>query len=326
MKVTVAICTWNRCNLLDQTLEAMHHLHVPKEMDWEILVVTNNCTDDTEKVIAKHVKELPLRQVEERKQGHSHARNCALDHTDANWVVWTDDDVLVEPQWLSSFHETCQRFPEANAMGGPIDPWFPQEPDPDLLAAFPVLRFGFCGIDHGPEERELRPEEDIWGANMAYRMDRLGKLRFNPDLGRKQNTLVSGDDLEFLARVRATGARVVWSPKMRLKHYVEPKRMTLEYLCQFYEGLGTTSVRSGTFPPSRTLWGLPLWVVRKYMENSLLIPLYRCTGNRARLLPLLRDYHRFRGVLKASWDQKKPIVVSPSLEGGRPLPVPNTSK
>ncbi len=34
MKVTVAICTWNRADLLDQTLAEMRKLRIPVGVDW----------------------------------------------------------------------------------------------------------------------------------------------------------------------------------------------------------------------------------------------------------------------------------------------------
>ena len=74
MKVTVAICTWNRASLLDQTLTQMHQLRVPSNVEWELLIVNNNCTDDTDAVIARHHGVLPLRRLFESKPGLSNVR------------------------------------------------------------------------------------------------------------------------------------------------------------------------------------------------------------------------------------------------------------
>ena len=53
MLVTVALCTWNRDKLLDKTLAGMNELRIPDGVTWEILVVNNNCTDDTDAVIER---------------------------------------------------------------------------------------------------------------------------------------------------------------------------------------------------------------------------------------------------------------------------------
>jgi glucosyl-dolichyl phosphate glucuronosyltransferase len=315
LQVTVAICTWNRSRLLDQTLTRMRDLRVPDGVCWELLVVNNNSTDDTDAVIGRHAQALPVRRLLETKQGHSNARNCALDHADADWLVWTDDDVLVSSDWLASFAQTAARHPQAAAVGGPIDPWFPVDPAPELLEAFPVLRGGFCGVDHGPEERPLAADEPIWGANMAYQLSRVRGLRFDPQLGRVKDALVSGDDGEYLVRVRALGAPVYWSPGMRLRHYVDPGRMTLDYLCRFYEGHGKTCVSCGGAPAGRRLFGVPLWVVRQLVENWIGCPWCRLLGRKVPALTRLRDYYRYKGMLLACWEQRARAHVVPATAG-----------
>ena len=49
------------------------------------------------------------------------ARNRALASTAADWVVWTDDDVLVSAGWLAAFVETARRRPDAAAVGGWVE-------------------------------------------------------------------------------------------------------------------------------------------------------------------------------------------------------------
>src|SRR5436309_3023469 len=78
MHATVAICTWNRSQLLRQTLDQFLDLAIPAGMTWELLVVNNNSTDDTDVVLAEFESRLPLRRLFEREPGLSHARNAAL--------------------------------------------------------------------------------------------------------------------------------------------------------------------------------------------------------------------------------------------------------
>ncbi|HMO35190.1 MAG TPA: glycosyltransferase [Gemmatales bacterium] len=79
MKVTGAICTWNRAKLLDQTLERMKCLEIPEGITWELLIVNNICTDNTDEIIEKHSLTLPIKRLFEPKQGLSNARNCAVE-------------------------------------------------------------------------------------------------------------------------------------------------------------------------------------------------------------------------------------------------------
>ena len=101
MRVTIAICTWNRCDLLRQTLERMTGLMQPPGTEWELLVVNNNCTDGTDQVLSGFEGRLPLRRVFESRPGQSNARNAAVGAARGEFILWTDDDVLVDPNWLN---------------------------------------------------------------------------------------------------------------------------------------------------------------------------------------------------------------------------------
>ena len=53
VSITTAICTWNRSKSLRATLTSLQQLIIPPGIDWEVLIVNNNCTDDTDDVIEK---------------------------------------------------------------------------------------------------------------------------------------------------------------------------------------------------------------------------------------------------------------------------------
>ena len=103
MRVTVAICTWNRAHLLRQTLEQLTGVRIPDGLQWEVLVIDNNSTDDTQQVIRKFDEVLPIRSVMEAVPGQCNARNRALVESDSELILWTDDDVLVAPDWIEEF-------------------------------------------------------------------------------------------------------------------------------------------------------------------------------------------------------------------------------
>jgi len=124
MLITVAICTWNRAALLDQTLAEMRNLSVPEGVDWELLVVNNKCTDATDETIAKYSQSLPIRRLYEPEAGVSNARNCAVREARGEYIMWTDDDVLVAPNWMTAYVAAFHAFPDAAIFGGDIKPWF----------------------------------------------------------------------------------------------------------------------------------------------------------------------------------------------------------
>src|SRR5207237_1232989 len=158
------------------------------------LVINNHCTDETDTVARHFEGRLPLRLLSELRPGKHHAANRAISEAKGRWIVWTDDDVLVSPDWLREFAATAERFPDAAAIGGVIQPWFPEPPDELLVKIFPTLANGFCGVDHGPLERVLEAES-LYGANMAFQLSKIGDLRFLEGLGPNQRSAKTGDDV-----------------------------------------------------------------------------------------------------------------------------------
>jgi GT2 family glycosyltransferase len=262
--------------------------------------VNNNCTDGTDAVIGAFADRLPIRRLVEPVPGLSHARNCALQHASGDYILWIDDDVLVDPQWLNALVESVRRHPQAVAFGGPIEPWFPIAPDPTLGAAFPWLERGFCGIDHGSTECLLQPDRPIYGANMAFATSAVGRLRFDVALGTVQGSGAAGEEIDFVNRLRRQGGAVVWCPTMRVRHYVDPERMTLGYLRRFYYGRGQTLVRQSGGDDAPRLFGVPRWIWPQLVRSWAKFTVLRATPFRVPALISLREYCQLRGMVNES--------------------------
>ena len=88
-------------------------------------------------------------------------------------------------------------------------PYFPIDPDPDLVAASPYLKKGFCALDYelpeGPLQERLLPA----GANMAFRRASVEGLEFALHLGRQKDSLEGHDDVDFVRRVYSRGGTAV---------------------------------------------------------------------------------------------------------------------
>jgi hypothetical protein len=169
-------------------------------------------------------------------------------------------------------------------------------PDPVFLDAFPFLKNGFCGLNHGPQEKLLEPHQDIFGANMGFARAAIGSLRFDPHLGPTGGSSVVGDETEFVSRLRGRGGQVMWSPAMRVRHYVDPSRMTLDYLLRYYEDRGRTLIRLSDVHQHVHLFGVPRWIVRLLVQEYARYCVLRFTPFRRQALSSLGEYRRLRGM------------------------------
>jgi len=263
MLITVAICTWNRRALLRQTLEHMRALQIPAGVHWELLVVNNHCTDDTSSVLASFAGVLPIRELQEKKLGQSHARNCAVRAARGEYVLWTDDDVLVQPDWLARYVRAVKDWPEADYFGGAIDPLFAIEPPAWIRHNIDLLEGTFALRDFGPLTRPLAAGEMPFGANMMFRTDVLRSMPFAGELGRTGHSHIRGDETELFRELQGAGQLGIWVGSARVTHYIPAQRLTLGYVWKFFQGGGQTFIRQKPPPAGRAWCGVPPWAIRQ---------------------------------------------------------------
>jgi glycosyltransferase involved in cell wall biosynthesis len=269
MHLSVAICTWNRCELLGRALESFTKIAAPEGFTWELLVVNNNCTDGTDEVIGSFTGRLPIRRLFEPKPGHSNARNLAIAESTGSYILWTDDDTLVDPNWIASYHEAALRWPGAAVFGGPIEPWFPKPPPPWLTAAWAKVSHAYAAVDHGPEPLPLNPERVVFGANLVVRTDWQRTNLFDPGRGLRPGSHLRGDERDVVNRILYGGGTGWWVPRARVRHYVPTDRQTIGYLRAYFGGWGEALARFHPDPDSPRLFGHPRWVWKAIIVNEL---------------------------------------------------------
>lgn len=305
MDVTVAICTWNRAKLLDRTLQQFCNLRVPGGLDWELLVVENNCTDETPAIIEGYSGRLPIHRLVEPAQGVSNARNCALRAARGELLVYTDDDILVDEDWLAAYASATQRWPSAGYFGGVIEPSYEREPPPWFRANERVLG-PYIGeaLDLGPTERPMTVGEWPWGGNMAFRRKAFQSNAFQSNLGRRGNERTAGGERAFCRAVADAGFQGVWVPSARVRHLVGVDRLTLGFVRRNFVGQGVTDVRlNGGADNVPLLLGVPRWLFRAVAKTQIAYLWQRVTGNPAWFQNFI-DAARYRGALSEHWRRR----------------------
>jgi glycosyltransferase involved in cell wall biosynthesis len=278
----------------------MQRLRIPQGGVWELLLIENNCTDETHAVVSKHTAALPIRYLHQPVQGLAHARNLALREARADWLIFTDDDVLADEHWLESYYDAisgCE--PDVAFLGGTVLPWFEVEPDEELVEAIPAVKFGFCGT-RIPERHVIETAADPlpFGASFAVRRSLLDGEQFNCKLGVSGSDLMGGEELEFLKRLVDRGLKGQWVPHAQVRHFVPRERLELPYLKRYLRGVGRTkvvrdSLRCGTRPQ------LQPWILRSIVESCIGMMFNKAFGTRKRFLQNFHTYNRCAGMLDA---------------------------
>lgn len=253
--VEIAICTWNRSALLAQTLESLGKLRIPPGIQWRLLVVDNRSTDDTQDTLDAYAETLPLVPLSESEQGHTFARNRAVRASTADLILWTDDDVIVDPGWLEAYVAAANRDPQVDFWGGRIEPCFPAGRPRWISENWSQLAGCFAARDLGDQPIEFTATSLPYGANFAVRGSVQRQHLFHTELGRRGDAVVGEDELEFLRRLLAGGHRGKWVPESRLQHVIPANRASTEYVFNYFVGQGSMLVTKGT-PWSNSRWQL----------------------------------------------------------------------
>jgi glycosyltransferase involved in cell wall biosynthesis len=269
MQVTAAIATWNRCKTLRRTLARMCELRVAPEVDWELIVVNNNCTDNTDAVIESFADRLPIRRVFEARQGLSNARNAAVAAARGELIAITDDDVLVAPHWLQTYVDAATAWPNAAFFGGRIIPEFESTPPAWMTSNLRLFRNMLGMRDLGPEPREFVDEETPFGGNMAFRSWVLERWRFDPELGRSGDGRIMGEEGVLFRQLAAEGLTGVWVPDAELKHCIPDECFTGKYIWNYFHGHGKTFIRVFGPREGKLLGGVPRHQIRKFCTARL---------------------------------------------------------
>jgi glycosyltransferase involved in cell wall biosynthesis len=297
MRFTVAVCTWNRAALLGEFLRRLARVRWGRG-DWEVLVVNNNSTDDTERVLEAFEGRLPLRRAFEPKPGHSHARNTAVAQARGEYIVWTDDDVLVGEGWLAAYARAAGRHPEAAIFGGPVRPLFEGTPPAWLSASWRDIGPVFAARDLGDEPFELDGGGELpYGANLVVRAREQRRFPFDPALGRRFEGGALGEETAVIRAILASGAKGWWVPDAPVEHWIPKGRQTVGYLRAYYALQGRTYLKWDRYVGPK-IRGRPLLVWGGILRAELAYALARLTGDPRRWLKPLAEASMLRGATR----------------------------
>jgi len=113
MKISLIIPVYNEEKYIAFCLESIAKQKVKPD---EVLVVNNNCTDNTLSIVKKFTF---VRILDEPKQGMIAARNAGFNAATNEIIARCDADTKLPPNWISRIHRNFARY-KIDALTGPI--------------------------------------------------------------------------------------------------------------------------------------------------------------------------------------------------------------
>lgn len=221
--LSVIIPTKNRANALRDTLPTLLNQTAPAS---EILIVDQSDTDETRTLV--NDSELASASLRERAPKFIYicepnltcagaARNVAIDRASGGILVFLDDDVLLEPDFLQQLLGAYQQQPNLGGVSGVITNY----PKPSTKQRW-ITRIFWTGPFRDDRQEIYRncdalrnaapfPTRKFGAGLMSITREALGDIRFHPTYRG------SGEDVDVSWRVSEHHPLVI-SPRARLVH------------------------------------------------------------------------------------------------------------
>jgi len=220
--ISVVIATRERPEILARALGSAVALDYPR---FEVIVVDNDpATDGTQTMVRERFGD-KVRYVREPLRGLASAHNRGAATARGEIVAFTDDDVLIDPGWLTAVAEGFAAAPDVACVTGLIVPAELRTRTQAMLEWHAkatkgftrrVANLGAAGVD--PLFPYTAGELGA-GANMAFTAALLRELGgFDPAMGVGTATL-GGDDLMAFFLAIATGHTLVYQPEALIWHH-----------------------------------------------------------------------------------------------------------
>ena len=200
MLISVLICTYDRGNLINDTLDALINKQT-REPD-EIVVVNGGGTNNCQEILRKWNLRFPkLIVIETENLNLARSRNVGLQYCSGDLILQTDDDARPLSDWIEKIIFFHRKYPEYGVIGGAV---FDKNIKTLLSLISDVITF--------PNYSNPREVRNVPGVNSSY------KKRVIKEIGKYDETLFRGEDVDYNWRAIQKGWKVLFHPEVKVHH------------------------------------------------------------------------------------------------------------
>jgi glycosyltransferase involved in cell wall biosynthesis len=202
--LSAVVCTYNRAELLAKMLESLCRQSLPREQ-FEIVVINDGSTDDTEGTVRSFEGKLPLRSLFQKNAGLAAAKNHGLFASRGDFVLFLDDDDVANETLLEEHVKTHREYPaDQYAVLGHtrLSPEIAAKPLMYFVVEVGCFLFSYVSLKPG----ELLDYTYFWGGRSSCKRSLLLEHGvFNPVFR------FGCEDIELGYRLAKQGLRVVYN-------------------------------------------------------------------------------------------------------------------
>lgn len=268
MKTSLVIATHRRPAMIERLLRNLATCTFPPDV--EVRLVENGPKCGVEAIAAANDLGGRVR-YHYREQGmKSLALNHAIAASDADLIIFFDDDITLPAEIVQTYVEAALRLGPGHFFGGGLTALAETPCPAHLVPYLPRSASGWCYADR--ETAIPAGEFDFFfGANWAaFRTDLLAAGLFARDLGIGASRYSSvGEEEELQKRLTAKGLTPVYLAHADVGHPVPAECYTEAWLRRRRFRLGVMDWMVNHSPArGRTFLGAPVWMVRRLIAEQ----------------------------------------------------------
>ncbi|KGG79809.1 glycosyl transferase family 2 [Caloranaerobacter azorensis H53214] len=247
MDLSIIIVNYNTRELTRQTLQSIYKYN--HNLDFEVIVVDNNSSDDSINMIKDEFPQVILIQNKENL-GFSKANNIGINKSKGKYILLLNSDTIIQRDTLEIMVDFMETNKEVGAAGckvvlpdGNLDKACKRSfPTPrnafynalKLDKLFPHnKRFGEYNLTYLNED-EMHEVDSLVGAFMMVRREVIEEVGLLDE-----KFFMYGEDIDWCYRIKKSGWKIVYYPKTKIIHYKggSSKKKNPKIIYEFYRAM-----------------------------------------------------------------------------------------
>ena len=203
MKISTVIITKDRPEMLHRCLNSFT---IQTEMPYEIIIVDSSAGSATKETVASFNGKLPIHYLYQPQKGYSIARNTGINYAGGDIIAFTDDDCIVDQNWVANILHAHNKFTHAAGIGGKIN----SPKNANCIMRLAEWR-NSISFDNFIKKNDFY---NIYNINCSYKKEYLDKV------GQFDEAIIKeGEDTDLNWRLCQKGYKVMYLPEIQVIHF-----------------------------------------------------------------------------------------------------------
>jgi len=241
--ISVIIPTFNRADLLAQSLESLVGQSLPNDL-FEVVVIDDGSPDHTGEVCRSFARRLPLKYLKQNNSGISAAKNMGLFVSRGPLLLFFDDDDVADINLLKEHVHSHSLHPEENVAVLGYTTWHPSlqvNRVMDFVMNIGHFLFSYSSLKDG----QALDFTYFWGGRSSCKKSLLVRHGIFNQLFR-----FGSEDIELGYRLSKLGLKVIYNEKAR-SYMIRP--LTYDQFCQRCVKQGRSQYHFSRMHPDRVI-------------------------------------------------------------------------